>query len=313
MNQFIQIFSVVSILILSAMLVGCSSQSEEPSPSAVPMVEESAVNAEAERVTEQPRSETVNTEESELSEAADAAGEEAAVAETDDEFVEEDEFDEFDEFEAEFEAATPTVNDPFEGYNRAMTVFNDKLYFWVLNPIASGYAYVVPEAPRRGVRNFFHNLLYPIRLVNNVLQLKFKNAGEETLRFVTNSTIGILGFWDPANKWFGLEPHEEDFGQTLGYYGIGAGPHIVLPFFGPSNLRDSFSMYPDKYLDPVGQEEPIGQTDSYVMEYGVRGYEAVNEASLRPGEYESIKKDAVDFYAFLRDGYEQMRIKQIKE
>lgn len=293
-NHFL---TVLIFLISVLLLTGCSSQPEQAAPVEMPRPGASSESGISEPTTEKGESAVV-------------ASVEDVDEESDDEFDEEDELDEFEE---EFEEAKTEVNDPFEGYNRMMTSFNDVLFTNILEPIGRGYAYVVPETPRRGVRNFFHNLLYPVRVVNNLLQLKLKNAGEETLRFVTNTTIGIFGFWDPAREWFGLEPHEEDFGQTLGYYGVGSGPHIVLPFFGPSNLRDTFSMYPDKYLDPVGQEEPIGQTDSYVAEYGVRGFKAVNAASLSPGQYENLKKDAVDFYPFLRDSYEQMRNKEIKE
>ncbi|MBU2649097.1 VacJ family lipoprotein [bacterium] len=297
------------MVFLSWTLIGCTQQASEPSPSSAgqpetvsrkPPQTQNSINAEGRQL--QSDSNGPNTKVAGLNGNKHSAS--GKKPEND---------DELDEFEAEFEAAKQEVSDPLEGYNRAMTTFNDRLYLWVLVPVAKGYSAVLPEAPRRGVRHFFHNLLYPLRFVNNLLQFKIKNAGEETLRFVTNTTIGILGFWDPAKEWFGLRPHDEDFGQTLGFYGVGAGPHIVLPFFGPSNLRDTFSMVPDNFLDPVGQAKPIGQTDSYVAEYGVRGFDAVNEASLRPGEYESLKKDAVDFYPFLRDSYEQMRNKQIKE
>jgi phospholipid-binding lipoprotein MlaA len=284
MIQFKRFTLLCAALILTAFLIGCSQQSVEK--------------------TEPPAT---------LAADNPSSPEKIVATEADDEDAELDEDDEMDEFETEFEEAKIEVYDPFGGYNRAMTTFNDTLFLWVLTPISQGYAYVVPEAPRSGISNFFTNLLYPIRVVNNLLQFKLKNAGEETLRFVTNTTIGILGFWDPAREWFGLEAHDEDFGQTLGYYGIGAGPHIVLPFFGPSNLRDALSKIPDNFLDPVGQERPIGQTDNYVTEYGVRAYDVTNEISLRPGEYESLKKDALDFYPFLRDSYEQMRNKQIKE
>ncbi len=297
---------LIAALVIIGLLIGCSSQTEDVTPTP-----ENTTDSKS-----PPSSETKKTQSSETAitseeEVTSTENEDMEDAESEDE--EDDEDEDLDEFEAEFEEAKQEVSDPFEGYNRAMTTFNDALITWVLEPVGKGYAYVVPEAPRRGVRHFFHNLLYPIRFVNNVLQFKIKNAGEETVRFVTNTTIGILGFWDPAKEWFGLEPHEEDFGQTLGFYGVGSGPHIVLPFFGPSNLRDTFSMYPDNFLDPVGQQKPIGQTDNYVTEYGIRGFKAVNEVSLRQGEWESLKKDAIDFYPFLRDSYEQMRNKQIKE
>lgn len=217
-----------------------------------------------------------------------------------------DDFD--DDLEDEFgDPDASEVYDPFSGYNRAMTTFNDTVYTWVLDPVARGYRWTVPEPPRRGIVNFFHNLLYPLRLVNNVLQVKFKNAGEETLRFVINTTVGILGFWDPARDWFGLERHDEDFGQTLGFYGVGSGPHIVLPFLGPSNLRDTFSLYPDYYLDP------IRFVDGNLEQLGVRVFETVNDTSLHIGEYENLKKDAIDLYPFLRDVYEQNRNSKILE
>ena len=181
---------------------------------------------------------------------SEAVPEAEVAADTDEE---EEGFD--DEFEDEFGAAEKEVFDPLSGYNRVMTDFNDSLYVWVLDPVARGYRWVLPYAARRGVKNFFHNLLFPLRFVNNALQLKIKNAGEEFLRFSINSTIGILGFWDPAKEWFDLEAHEEDFGQTLGYYGVGGGFHVVLPFLGPSNVRDMFSLYPDMQMDPVNYVE----------------------------------------------------------
>jgi phospholipid-binding lipoprotein MlaA len=214
---------------------------------------------------------------------------------------------EFDDLENEFEEK-PEVFDPLRGYNKFMTNVNDKIYFCVFNPVGKGYRRVIPKGGRRGINRFFTNLLYPIRLVNNVLQLKFKNAGEETLRFVTNTTIGIAGFWDPAKEKFGLEAHEEDFGQTLGRYGIGSGPHIVLPVLGPSNLRDTLSLYPDYLLNPISQAK-IKEKERI----GIRIFDTINETSLHIGEYESLKKDAIELYPFLRDIYEQNRNKKIKE
>lgn len=219
-----------------------------------------------------------------------------------------EEFDEDDEFEEEFGASMESkISDPFEGYNRAMTVFNDKLYFWLLQPVARGYRWIMPEFVRRGVVNFFNNILFPLRFVNNLLQFKMLNAGEELLRFLINTTIGVLGLWDPARDWFGLEAHKEDFGQTLGFWGLGGGPHIVLPVFGPSNLRDMFALVPDFYLDPKKEITP------YEKELAIRAYDKVNDTSLHIGEYENLKKDAIDLYPFLRDVYEQNRIKKIAE
>ena len=230
-----------------------------------------------------------------------------------------------DEFEDEFAASGQEVFDPLSGYNRVMTGFNDGFYFFVLDPVARGYRWVLPDTARRGVKNFFHNILFPLRFVNNALQLKAKNAGEEFLRFSINSTIGILGFWDPAKDLFGLEAHEEDFGQTLGYYGVGGGFHVVLPFLGPSNLRDMFSLYPDMQMDPVNyvenrpynfpkqEGEYLGVSRTTLQALEMKLFKTVNNESLRIGQYENLKKDAIELYPFLRDVYEQNRAKLIRE
>ena len=251
---------------------------------------------------------------------SEAVPEAEVAADTDEE---EEGFD--DEFEDEFGAAEKEVFDPLSGYNRVMTDFNDSLYVWVLDPVARGYRWVLPYAARRGVKNFFHNLLFPLRFVNNALQLKIKNAGEEFLRFSINSTIGILGFWDPAKEWFDLESHEEDFGQTLGYYGVGGGFHVVLPFLGPSNVRDMFSLYPDMQMDPVNyvenrpynfpkqEGEYQGVSKQTLQEVDLTLLKNINRESLRIGQYANLKKDAIELYPFLRDVYEQNRAKLIKE
>lgn len=225
--------------------------------------------------------------------------------------VEEDAF--LDEFEEEM--AVEEKSDPLSGYNRVMTNFNDGLFEYVLAPVSRGYKKVVHKEIRSSVGNFFHNILYPIRLINNLLQGKIQNSGEETGRFVINTTIGILGFFDPAKSYFDLDSHEEDFGQTLGFYGIGAGPHIVLPFLGPSNLRDTFSIYPDSLANPIdyNKHRSYNLTNGYGESLFVKAYEKVNYVSLHDGEYEKLKKDAVDLYPFLRDVYEQYREQQIKE
>jgi phospholipid-binding lipoprotein MlaA len=210
--------------------------------------------------------------------------------------------------EAEFEDQTiRPVFDPLSGYNRLMTGVNDRVYFWALKPVARGYGAVVPERGRRGVGRFFRNLLMPVRFINNLLQLKPRQAGTELARFVINSTIGVLGFADPAQEHFELPPYPEDFGQTLGRYGVGSGFHIVLPLLGPSNLRDTVGLVPDSLLDPVSYVEQME------TRLAVRAYKQVNDTSLRIGEYESLKRDAVDLYPFLRDAYEQRRSKLIEE
>lgn len=223
-----------------------------------------------------------------------------------------------DDFEDEFsdeEFDIKKVNDPLRGYNRFMTKFNDKFFIYLLDPVARAYKAVVHEEIRSSIGNFSHNLIFSIRVVNNLLQLKFKNALEETARFSVNSTIGLLGLFDPAKKYFNLEPHEEDFGQTLGHYGLGSGFHIVLPFRGPSNLRDMLGLFPDSYISPFYYFSARCYNllpNSYASSLSIMA-DQVNKESLQTGEYETIKKDAVDLYPYLRDIYEQYRDRLIKE
>jgi len=181
------------------------------------------------------------------------------------------------------------------------------VYFFVLKPVATIYSIIIPEPGRVAIYRFFKNLLFPIRLVNNLLQLKFEQAGIEFDRFVVNTTIGILGLGDPAKTLLNLDFKEEDFGQTLGHYGIGSGFYIVLPILGPSNLRDIFGMVPDFFLVPINYLDNLKVTAS------IYTGDIVNNTSLHIGEYESIKKDAIDFYTFIRDGYEQKRKTLIEE
>lgn len=222
--------------------------------------------------------------------------------------------DSFDDFEEEMRVEKRI--DPLSGFNRAMTTFNDTTYEYLLGPVAKTYANVVHHNIRKGVRNFFHNLFFPIRFVNNLLQLKFHNALEETERFLLNSTLGFGGFYDISEEQFKIYPHNEDFGQTLGYWGVGGGFHIVWPFFGPSNLRDSIgSLGVDSYLNPTSYYEDRGGNlvDSYGDSMGLKLFEQVNSISFTYKNYETMKKDAIDLYPYLRDSYEQYREKQIEE
>ena len=224
--------------------------------------------------------------------------------------------DELDEFSDEFaDDEVEEQSDPLRSYNIFMTKFNDRVYIEVFNPLATSYSNTVPQDVRKSVRNFFNNLLYPVRLVNNIFQGKFKNAGEETGRFVINTTVGILGLFDPAKEYFELEAHNEDFGQTLGYWGVGSGYHIVLPFFGPSNMRDMFSMYPDSMLNPVmySNQGVYNIVQNEEQSLALTFYQKLNNSSLKLGEYETLRKDAVDLYPFFKDIYEQHREKLIKE
>lgn len=219
------------------------------------------------------------------------------------------------DFNDEFEKSKVEVYDPLSGYNKIMTGFNDTVFTYVLNPVSTGYSYVIPEIGRIGISNFIDNLKFPIRFTNNLLQLKFQNSFEELGRFLINSTIGIAGLMDPAEKYFNLQAHNEDFGQTLGFYGVGSGFHVVLPFLGPSNLRDMFGLVADAYVSPLNDASALNYKipDDTTETIIASSLEVVNTTSLNLGQYETIKKDAIELYPFLRDIYEQKREKEIKE
>jgi len=134
--------------------------------------------------------------------------------------------------------------DPWQGFNRAVFEFNETLDQYVAKPVAQGYQAVTPQFVDTGISNFFSNLEDVLIIANDILQLKPMQALSDTGRFLVNSTIGIFGFFDVASH-IGLEKHNEDLGQTLGYWGVGAGPYVMLPVLGPSNLRDAFGLAGD--------------------------------------------------------------------
>ena len=223
------------------------------------------------------------------------------------EFEEDSSDEDLEFFGEDDEEEVVKVADPFSPFNRAMFHFNDKLYFWALKPIARGYKAVIPTPVRSGIKNFFHNLTMPIRMVSCLLQGKGREASAELSRFLINSTVGVLGFGNPAKRWPELNPSEEDIGQTLGSYGIGNGFYIVWPFLGPSTLRDSVGMVGEWFLNPVSYVEP---NERYL---GVRAVDTVNATSFKIGDWESLKEAAIDPYIALRNAYIQLRKKKVEE
>lgn len=199
------------------------------------------------------------------------------------------------------------IADPLYYWNVSMYHFNDKFYFWILKPVAQGYSAIAPEPVRIAVSNFFQNLTTPIRFVGNLLQLRLKNAGDELVRFVTNSTQGLAGFMDVAKSHYGIASHDEDIGQALGSYGIGHGFYLVWPFLGPSSLRDTAGLVGDTLLNPVTYVNPLETA------IGIRAYDRVNETTFHIGDYEDMKEAAIDPYVSLRNGYVQHRKKQVNE
>lgn len=222
-----------------------------------------------------------------------------------------------EEFEEEFsEQETNTVSDPLSGYNRFMTSFNDKVIIHALNPVAEAYAYIIPQLLRLSISNFIDNIQFPIRFANNLLQGKFQNSSDELGRFIVNSTVGLGGLMDPATDHMNIPVHDEDFGQTLGYYGIGPGYHIVLPFLGPSNVRDIFGITGDAYLSPLVNTRGLENykiPKNLGQSIGIYTIQIINKTSLHLGEYENLKEDAIDLYPFFRDTYEQKRVSDIAE
>lgn len=200
------------------------------------------------------------------------------------------------------------VFDPLSGYNRFMTGFNDVFYTYLVTPVAKGYDFIVPDAHQTAISNFFRNLLYPMRLANNLLQGKFQNSWDETKRFFLNTTLGMAGLADVATTHFNIPRHDEDFGQTLGYWGVGAGPHIVWPILGQSNLRDSFGLVGDFFTNPVNYVDPDDNVPLMV-----NSFSRLNDFSLDPDQYNRLKSKADDFYIFMRNSYEDRRNKQISK
>ena len=198
------------------------------------------------------------------------------------------------------------VADPLEPVNRAFFVFNDRLYFWLLKPVARGYAFLVPEFARIGIRNALENVKMPVRLVNSLLQGKINGTGRELARFTINSTIGMAGLFDTAKNEWEIAASDEDTGQTLAAAGLGHGAYLVIPFWGPSSLRDAVGLGGDIFLNPLWF-----LFDDLWTSVGIYAGKSVNNTSLVIGEYEDIKAAAIDPYLAVRDGYVQYREGQV--
>jgi phospholipid-binding lipoprotein MlaA len=224
----------------------------------------------------------------------------AQAADTEDPF--------FDELYQEAESGAVQVYDPLEPVNRVLFQINDRLYFWVVKPAATGYRTVVPTEIRSCVKNFFYNLFAPIRIVNCLLQGKGTQAGNELLRLTINTTAGVAGLADVAARYPELESADEDLGQTLAVYGVGNGFYLVIPFMGPTTLRDGVSWVGDRYLSPV-----TWVVDDWGTGAAILAGRTLNDVSFRIGDYETLKAASLDPYAAFRDGYIQFRNSKIQE
>lgn len=191
--------------------------------------------------------------------------------------------------------------DPLEPLNRVIHDFNETVDRLAMKPIAQGYRAVTPSFVRTGVRNFFSNLEDVTVMANNLLQFKIEQGTGDFMRLAVNSTFGLLGLLDVASE-MGLRKHNEDFGQTLGRWGIGTGPYVVLPFFGPSNFRDTAGMFVDKnYTDPVRHIDDIGvRNRSAVLRVVSRRTDLLDAKA-------AVDMAALDGYEFTRDFYLERR------
>ncbi len=209
---------------------------------------------------------------------------------------------------AEFDAEYVEVSDPLEGFNRVMFTFNDRLRRWVLEPTARVYRKVTPSMWRTGVANFFSNLMEPARILNCLFQGRFADAGDVSLRFLLNTTVGVVGIMDPAS-YDGMKTHDVRFASTLKNYGSGSGPYLVVPFFGPSDVRGVFGLVGDTLASP-----PFwvlrNNTGAAIA---VEGGKAVNKTSFILGEYEELLSGTLDPYVAVRDAYHQHQQLQFEQ
>lgn len=211
-----------------------------------------------------------------------------------------------DDFSDDKEVRRVLIADPLEGLNRGTFWVNDKLYFYLFKPIAKGYRFIVPRPVRVSVDNFFSNLTTPVRATNALLQTNFYDCGTEIYRLIVNTTIGIGGLFDPAASVAGVKRKSEDFGQTLGYYGVGHGFYLVLPIIGPSSFRDGGSILVDTFFDPL-RYLTLGTAEYLAIHAG----KMTNRLSLDRDTYEGIIRDSIDPYLFIRAAYAQRRLAQV--
>jgi len=203
------------------------------------------------------------------------------------------------------------TDDPFEPMNRFFFDFNQKLDRNAALPAATFYTHVLPGPVRGGLHNFLGNLSGPVGVANNILEARLETAGKEAARFVINSTLGVAGIFDVATDW-GLPDRSRDFGETLGVYGLGQGPYLVLPFRGPTAVRDFAGNYVDGFFSPLYYihlqftgKQYVGLVKSTIGSIDNRANNIVT--------YRDIERNSVDFYATMRDFYRQRRARQVED
>ena len=212
-------------------------------------------------------------------------------------------------------ANTKATEECFEKTSRAIFKFNMALDDIVLEPLAKGYN-KLPSPVKTGTNNFTSNIGTLLSIPNNVLQGNIKQLGHSVGSFAINTTVGILGFLNPAEK-LGLKPHKEDVGQTLGSYGIGAGCYFVLPLFGPTTVRDSAGLIADTFLDPfahvtIRENEILSTSGNSLDYYSVKGTSAIDFRASNDKNLENLEKNSIDLYSSIKSIYLQDRENKIK-
>jgi phospholipid-binding lipoprotein MlaA len=221
-----------------------------------------------------------------------------------DDFLSEDDL--YGDFEDEFQV----VKDPLQPVNRVIFKFNDLVYVHVLRHVANTYSAITPDFVEKGASNFFQNLKYPVRLAGNLLQGRVKGARVETERFLVNTTLGIAGVFKAADRFERMQPIEaEDIGQALGAWGIGEGPYLVLPFLGPSNIRDLLGMAGDRAVNPLDAPFVVIDDDVQLI-LGATDF-VTNSPSII-NVYMQIKEGAIDPYSAIKSGYTERRRAMVK-
>lgn len=214
------------------------------------------------------------------------------------------------EDDAEATTEFEQINDPLEPANRWIFGFNEFADTYFLKPAAQGYRAVTPEFGRQRISDFLDNLKTPITLMNDTLQGNFSGAGTTLERFFLNTSFGVLGVMDVATP-AGLSGHESDFGQTLGVWGIGEGPYLVLPFFGPSNPRDAIGMAADSFADPF--DYYLQNNNMKWVSWTRLGVSALSQREAYLDTIEDAKRSSLDFYSTMRSLYRQRRAAQIND
>ena len=208
-----------------------------------------------------------------------------------------------------------TAEECFEKVSRSIFKFNMALDDAIIEPIAKGYN-KLPDPIKNGTSNFTSNIATLLSIPNSLLQGNLKQVGHSTGSFMVNSTVGILGFLNPAEK-IGLKPHKEDVGQTLGTYGVGPGCYLVLPIFGPSTVRDSFGLIADTFIDPfahitIRENELFGVSGNDLDYFSVKGTTAIDFRAYNDKNLPSLEKNSLDLYSSLTSVYLQDRENKIK-